>query len=59
MWAGCSATNEINSNLSMSRDVGSITGDWYSCQNENSALTTCVNRVDFALGHGGDMLTSH
>ena len=29
-----------------------------SCQNESSALTTNVNGVDFALGHGGDLHSS-
>ena len=39
----------------MSGDVGSITGDCESCQNEISALTTRVNRVNFALGQGDDL----
>ena len=45
-------TSEINSNLSMSHDVGNITGDCESCQIEISALTSRVNGINFALGQG-------
>ena len=53
MWkteCGQSVTSEFNPNLRMSHDVGSITLDCESCQNEISALTTRINVVDFALG---------
>ena len=45
----------------MSRDVGSITGDCESCQNEISALTIHVTGVDFTAhaNHPPDTVQDH
>ena len=54
MYAGCHKWNKFKS-----KHMGSITGDCESCQNEISALANRVNRVDVALGQGGNLISAY